>query len=263
MAGCACGAAMTGMKPVVAIMFNDWIGLAIDQIANQITKMRYVSAGQVKMPLVIRTNIGITRSHGPHHSQCLESWFLHLPGIRVIIPSTPYDAKGLLKAALRDNNPSIYMEHKKLYPVKGPVPEKEYIIPLGKADVKRKGTDVTIVTWSRMVHDALTAASKLAEHGISAEIVDPRTLVPLDKKTIIDSVKKTGHVVIAHEANKTGGAGGEISAILTEEAFEYLKAPVVRIATPDVPMPFSPPLEEYVVPNEAKIVRAVKNVLGR
>jgi len=186
-----------------------------------------------------------------------------MPGIRVIIPSTPYDAKGLLKAALRDNNPSVYMEHKKLYRVKGPVPEKEYLIPLGKADVKRKGTDVTIVTWSNMVHETLAAASRLEQRGISVEVVDPRTLNPLDKKTIIDSVKKTGHVVIAHEANKTGGAGGEISAMLTEEAFEYLKAPVLRIATPDVPIPFSPILEKYVVPDEAKIVEAVKKVLGR
>jgi 2-oxoisovalerate dehydrogenase E1 component len=262
MVGCAHGAALTGMRPVVEIMYNDWITLAMDQIVNQVAMARYVSAGRVKVPVVIRTVTGGSSSGGPHHSQCFESWFMHTPGIKVILPSTPYDAKGLLKAAIRDENPCLFMEAQALYFTKGSVPVKEYVVPLGKADVKKEGADITIITWSRMVRPSLSVADRLGKEGVGVEVVDVRTLVPLDKKTIVDSVKKTRHVLIVHEACKTGGAGAEISAIVTEEAFDYLDAPVRRVAAPDVPIPFSPPLERYVVPDETRIEGELREVLG-
>jgi|UniRef100_A0A7J3SL27 pyruvate dehydrogenase E1 component beta subunit len=261
--GCALGAALTGMKPLAEIMFMDWITLAMDQIVNHVAKMRYVSGGQAEVSMVIRAPLGAAASAGPHHSQCFEAWFIHVPGLKVAVPSTPYDAKGLLKAAIRDKNPVLYLDHKALMGIKGPVPEEEYIVPLGQADVKRKGEDVTIVAYSRMVHLALAAAEKLESQGISVEVVDPRTLVPFDKQTLINSVKKTGRVVIVHEACRTGGVAGEIMAILMEEAFDYLDAPPVRVTGLDTPIPFSPPLEKYVLPDENKIVDAVKKILGK
>lgn len=261
MIGCAHGAALTGMRPVVEIMYNDWITLAMDQIVNHVAKARYISAGRAKVPVVIRTVTGGYSSSGPHHSQCFESWFMHVPGIKVILPSTPYDAKGLLKAAIRDENPCLFMEAQALYFLKGPVPEKEYVIPLGKADLKKEGADITIITWSRMVRPSLSVADRLEKEGVGVEVVDVRTLVPLDKKTIIESVKKTGRAVVVHEACKTGGAGAEISAMLTEETFDYLESPVRRVAAPDVPIPFSPPLERYVVPDETRIEGELREAL--
>jgi len=261
MIGCAHGAALTGMRPVVEIMYNDWVTLAMDQIVNHVAKARYVSAGRVKVPVVIRTVTGGYSSSGPHHSQCFESWFMHVPGIKVILPSTPYDAKGLLKAAIRDENPCLFMEAQALYFTKGPVPEKEYVVPLGKADLKKEGADITIITWSRMVRPSLNVADRLEKEGVDVEVVDVRTLVPLDKKTIMESVKKTRLALVVHEACKTGGAGAEISAMLTEEAFDYLDGPVRRVAAPDVPTPFSPPLERYVVPDETRIEGELREAL--
>ncbi|RLI17092.1 alpha-ketoacid dehydrogenase subunit beta, partial [Candidatus Bathyarchaeota archaeon] len=235
--------------------------LAMDQIANQAAKIRYMFGGQAKVPLVIRTPFGGGVNVAAHHSQCLEAWFMHVPGLQVAVPSTPYDAKGLLKTAIRNDNPVIFCEHKLLYPITGPVPEEEYTLPFGVADVKREGTDVTIVATLYMVHKSLNAAETLRKEGINVEIVDPRTLVPLDKETIVNSVRKTGRVVIVTEDCKTAGVSAEIAAIIAEEALDYLDAPIKRVATPDVPIPFSPPLEQYVIPDEKRIVKAVKEVV--
>jgi 2-oxoisovalerate dehydrogenase E1 component len=268
--GAAVGAAATGFKPVAEIMFDDWIHLAMDGICNHLTKMRYMTGGQVNMPVVVRTACGArapVASGAAQHSQCLESWFMHVPGLYVVTPSTPYDAKGLLKTAIRGNDPVIFFEHKlcyygqvrKLYPtVITPVPEGEYTIPFGVADVKRKGEDVTVVATMMMVHKTLVAAQELAKGGISVEIIDPRTLVPFDKKAVIDSIKKTGKLVIATEDCKTAGVGAEIAAMISEEAVDYLDAPLKRVAALDVPIPYSPALEGYVVPDENKIIAAVK-----
>ena len=268
----AVGAAATGFKPVAEIMFDDWIHLAMDGICNHLTKMRYMTGGQVNMPVVIRTACGArapVASGAAQHSQCLESWFMHVPGLYVVTPSTPYDAKGLLKTAIRGNDPVIFFEHKlcyygqvrKLYPtVITSVPEGEYTIPFGVADVKRKGEDVTVVATMMMVHKTLVAAQELAKEGISVEIIDPRTLVPFDKKTVIDSIKKTGKLVIATEDCKTAGVGAEIAAMISEEAVDYLDAPLRRVAALDAPIPYSPALERYVVPDENKIIAAVKEV---
>ena len=270
--GAAIGAAATGFKPVVEIMFDDWIHIAMDGICNHLTKMRYMTGGQVTLPVVIRTACGArapVASGAAQHSQCLESWFMHVPGLYVVTPSTPFDAKGLLKTAIRGNDPVIFFEHKlcyygqvrKLFPtVITPVPEKEYTIPFGVADIKREGKDVTVVATMMMIHKALIAARKLAEEGISVEIVDPRTLVPFDKKTVIDSIKKTGKLVIATEDCKTGGVGAEIAAIISEEAIDYLDAPLKRVASLDAPIPYSPALERLIVPVESHIVAAVKEV---
>lgn len=259
--GTAVGAAITGMRPVAEIMFGDLTALAMDQIANQAAKMRYMFGGQTKCPLVIRTPFGAGVNIASHHSQSLEAWFMHVPGLYLAVPSTPYDAKGLLKTAIRGNNPVFFCEHKLLYPVEGEVPEEEYLIPFGVADVKREGADVTVVATLYMVHKALTAAKELDEEGISAEVIDPRTLTPLDKQAIIKSVKKTGRIVIVSEDCKTVGVSAEIAAIVAEEAIDYLDAPVKRVAEPDTPIPFSPPLEKYVIPSEKSIVKAVKEVI--
>ena len=259
--GAAVGAAITGMRPVAEIMFGDLTTLAMDQIANQAAKIRYMFGGQTKVPLVIRTPFGGGVNIAAHHSQCLEAWFMHVPGLQVAVPSTPYDAKGLLKTAIRNDNPVIFCEHKLLYPITGPVPEEEYTLPFGEADIKREGSDVTIVATLYMVHKALNATEKLEEEGISAEVVDPRTLVPLDKETIINSVKKTGRVVIVSEDCKTAGVSTEIAAVIAEEALDYLDAPIKRVANPDVPIPFSPPLENFVIPDENRIIEAVKQVV--
>jgi pyruvate dehydrogenase E1 component alpha subunit len=263
LAGAGLGAAMTGLRPIVEIQFVDFTPLASDQIVNQAAKVRYMFGGQYMVPLTIRTATGAEGSSAGHHSQSLEAWYMHIPGLKVVIPSTPYEAKGLLKATIRNNNPTLFLETKSLYSVKGPVPEGDYTIPLGKADIKHEGKDVTIVTWGKMVHESLKVAQKLQSEGVGVEVVDVRTLAPLDKKTILDSVRKTGHVVIAHEENKTAGAGAEISAIISEEAFSSLKAPIMRVATPDAIFPYSPPLEKSLFPNDTKIEAAVRAVLSR
>jgi len=259
--GVSVGAAMTGMHPVAEIMFGDLTTLAMDQIANQAAKIRYMFGGQAKVPLVIRTPFGGGVNIAAHHSQCLEAWFMHVPGLQVAVPSTPYDAKGLLKTAIRNDNPVIFCEHKLLYPIIGPVPEEEYTLPFGVADIKREGTDVTIVATLYMVHKSLNTAENLQKEGINAEVVDPRTLIPLDKKTIINSIKKTGRVVVVTEDCKTAGVSAEITAVIAEEALDYLDAPIKRVAMPDVPIPFSPSLEQYVIPDEKQILKAVKEVV--
>jgi pyruvate dehydrogenase E1 component beta subunit len=259
--GTAVGAAITGKRPVAEIMFGDLTALAMDQIANQAAKIRYMFGGQAKCPLVIRTPFGAGVNIASHHSQSLEAWFMHVPGLHVAVPSTPYDAKGLLKTAIRGNNPVLFCEHKLLYPIKGEVPEKEYTLPFGVADIKRDGTDATIIATLYMVHKALNAAKQLEKDGISVEVVDPRTLTPLDKQAIIKSVKKTGRLIIVSEDCKTAGVSAEIAAIAAEEAIDYLDAPIKRVAEPDTPIPFSPPLEQYVIPDEKAIIKAVKQVV--
>jgi pyruvate dehydrogenase E1 component beta subunit len=259
--GTAVGAAITGMRPVAEIMFGDLTALAMDQIANQAAKIRYMFGGQINCPLVIRTPFGAGVNIASHHSQSLEAWFMHVPGLYVAVPSTPYDAKGLLKSAIRGDNPVFFCEHKLLYPIQGEVPEEEYTVTFGIADVKREGADVTVVATLYMVHKALKAAEMLEAEGISVEVVDPRTLTPLDKQTIIKSVKKTGRTVIVSEDCKTAGVSAEIAAVVAEEALDYLDAPIKRVAEPDTPIPFSPPLEQYVIPDEKAIIKAVKEVV--
>ncbi|HVP41399.1 MAG TPA: alpha-ketoacid dehydrogenase subunit beta [Candidatus Krumholzibacteriaceae bacterium] len=259
--GAAVGAAITGMRPVAEIMFGDLIALAMDQIANQAAKIRYMFGGQAKAPMVVRTPFGAGVNIASHHSQSLEAWFMHVPGLYVAVPSTPYDAKGLLKTAIRGDNPVFFCEHKLLYPLKGMIPEEEFLVPFGKADIKREGKDVTIFATMFMVHKALAAAEQLAKSGISAEIIDPRTLTPLDKAAILASVKKTGRIVIVSEDTKTAGVSAEIAAIVAEEAVDYLDAPIKRVAEPDTPIPFSPPLESFVIPDEKRIIKAVKEIV--
>jgi acetoin:2,6-dichlorophenolindophenol oxidoreductase subunit beta len=260
--GLAVGAAMTGMHPVAEIMFGDFITLVMDQIVNQAAKMRYMTGGQVQVPLTIRATMGGGRSSGAQHSQSWHSWFAHVPGVKVVVPSTPYDAKGLLKTALREPNPVIFFEDKVMYAkVKGPVPEEEYTLPFGQADIKRAGTDVTLIALSRMVHPALAAAEKLAQEGISAEVVDPRTLTPLDEATLIASVAKTGGAVIVDEGYNRFGATAELAAVVAHGAFDYLDAPVERVGAMDVPIPFSPALEFATIPDEPKIIAAVHRIL--
>jgi len=259
--GVGVGAAITGMRPVAEIMFGDLSALAMDQICNQAAKIRYMFGGQVKVPLVIRTPFGAGVNIASHHSQSLEAWFLHTSGLYVAVPSTPYDAKGLLKTALRCDNPVFFVEHKLLYPVKGMIPEEDFTVPFGVADVKQEGEDVTIFATLYMVHRALAAAEKLRTEGVSAEVVDPRTLSPLDKQAIVKSVKKTGRIVIVTEDCKTAGVSAEIAAVVAEEALDYLDAPIKRVAEPDTPIPFSPSLEQFVIPDEKSIIRAVKETL--
>jgi len=259
--GVAAGAAITGMRPVAEIMFGDLSALAMDQIANQAAKLRYMFGGQTKVPLVIRMPFGAGVNIAAHHSQSLEAWFMHVPGLKIAMPSTPYAAKGLLKTAIRDDNPVMFFEHKLLYSVKGPVPEEEYTVPFGVADVKREGEDVTVFATLYMVHKSLAAAEELSKQGISAEVVDPKTLVPLDKQAIVNSVKKTGRIVIVTEDCKTGGVSAEIAAVVAEEAIDYLDAPVKRVAEPDTPIPFSPPLEKFVIPDENRIIKAVREIV--
>jgi pyruvate dehydrogenase E1 component beta subunit len=259
--GTAVGAAITGMRPVAEIMFGDLTALAMDQICNQAAKIRYMFGGQASCPLVVRTPFGAGVNIASHHSQSLESWFMHVPGLYVAAPSSPYDAKGLLKTAIRGSNPVFFCEHKLLYPIEGEVPEHEYLLPFGKADLKKEGADVTLVAISYMVHKALNAAALLQKEGIDVEVVDPRTLTPLDKATITGSVKKTGRLVIVSEDCRTGGVSAEIAALVAEEALDYLDAPIKRVASPDTPIPFSPPLEQFIIPNEQSIIKAVKEVV--
>ncbi len=260
--GAATGAALVGMRPVAEIMFMDFTTIAMDQLVNQAAKIRFMFGGKAKVPLVLRTPAGCGTGAAAHHSQSLEAWFVHVPGLKVVMPSTPYDVKGLLLASIRDDNPVVFVEHKLLYKIKGPVPEEEYTIPLGVADVKRPGRDVTIVATSIMVHRALEAAETLTQEGVEAEVVDPRTLKPFDDETITASVIKTGKVLIVHEACKTGGVGAEIAArIMDSEAFDYLDAPIKRLAGLDIPVPYNRTLERHMVPQVENIVAAVRDLM--
>ena len=260
--GLSVGAAMTGMHPVPEIMFGDFITLVMDQIVNQAAKKRYMTGGQVEVPITIRATMGGGRSSGAQHSQSWHAWFAHVPGLKVVIPSTPYDAKGLLKTALRDPNPVLFFEDKVMYhKIKGSVPEGEYLIPFGKADIKRAGTDVTLVALSRMIHPTLLVAERLAAEGINAEVIDPRTLTPLDEETLVKSVIKTGGAVIVDEGYNRFGATAELAAVIAYGAFDYLDAPIERLGAMDVPIPFSPVLEFATIPDEEKIVAAVHRIL--
>lgn len=259
--GAGVGAAITGMRPVAEIMFGDLSALAMDQIANQAAKIRYMFGGQASCPLIIRTPFGAGVNIASHHSQSLEAWFMHVPGLQVAVPSTPYDAKGLLTTALRGNNPVFFCEHKLLYPIEGEVPEEEYTVPFGAAEIKRKGSDVTVVATMYMVHKALKAAAALENEGVNVEVIDPRTLTPLDKNTIIDSVKKTGKMVVVSEDCKTAGVSAEIASVIAEEAIDFLDSAIKRVTTADTPIPFSPPLEQYIIPDERTIVKAIKEIM--
>jgi acetoin:2,6-dichlorophenolindophenol oxidoreductase subunit beta len=261
--GMGVGAAMTGMHPVVDIMFGDFLGIVMDQIANQAAKVHYMSGGKLKVPMVIRTTLGATRRSAAQHSQSLHAWVSHIPGLKVVLPSTPYDAKGLLKTAIRDENPVVFFEDKMMYQLKGPVPETEYTIPFGVADVKRVGTDITIVATSSMVQVALGAADNLLQLGISAEVVDPRTTFPLDKETLIESAKKTSRAIVVDEGYERYGVTAELAAIIAEGAFYYLDAPVKRMGAMDVPVPFSPVLEDQTVPTPATVTEMAKALCGR
>lgn len=260
--GMAVGAALLGTRPVVDLQYDDFLPLALDHIMNDAAKMRYMYGGKGKVPMVIRTFFGAGTNAGCSHSQSLEASVLNCPGLKVVMPSTPADAKGLLKTAIRDDDPVIFFEHRLLYATKGKVPDGEYVIPLGQADVKREGRDVTVVATAMMVHKALEAAVELSKDGIEMEVLDPRSLLPLDCEALLNSVKKTGRLLIAHEACKTGGMGGEIAAIAAKEAFGYLDAPIERICAPDIPVPFSPPLENYYIPKKEDIVDTVRKMIS-
>ncbi len=261
--GIGVGAAMTGMRPVVDIMFGDFIGLAMDQIVNQAAKVHYMSGGKLKVPLVVRTTLGATRRSAAQHSQSLHAWVSHVPGLKVALPSTPYDAKGLLKTAVRDENPVIFFEDKMMYQLKGLVPEGEYTIPFGVADVKRPGSDISIVATSSMVQVALAAAEMLEKLDISAEVIDPRTTFPLDKQTLIESAKKTSRAIVIDEGYERYGITAEIASVIADGAFYYLDAPVKRMGAMDVPVPFSPVLEDQTVPTATSVVALAKTLCGR
>ncbi len=261
--GLGVGAAMTGMRPVVDIMFGDFITLAMDQIVNQAAKVHYMSGGKLRVPLVVRTTMGATRRSGAQHSQSLYAWVAHIPGLKVVLPSTPADAKGLLKSAIRDDSPVVFFEDKMMYQLKGPVPEGDHTVPLGVAEVKRAGTDVTIVATSSMVHVALEAAARLEGEGISAEVVDPRTLLPLDAATLVASAKKTGRVIVVDEGYRQYGVTGEIASVITEGAFDHLDGPVRRVGAMNVPVPFSPVLEDQTVPTATAVTEAARQLCGR
>lgn len=257
--GSAVGAAVAGLRPVPEIMFVDFVGVCLDELLNQAAKMHYMFGGKAKVPLTLRMACGAGVGAAAQHSQSLEAFMCHIPGLKVVMPATAADAKGLLKSAIRDDNPVIYLEHKALLGVTGEVPEGEYTIPLGKADIKREGKDVTILAYSMMLHKALAAAETLAQEGIEAEVIDPRTLVPFDKETLYKSIEKTGRLVIVHEAVKQGGFGGEIAAMVAEECFDSLDASIKRVAAPFSPIPFASNLEAAYIPDEAKIIEAVKS----
>ena len=258
--GIGVGGAMTGMRPIVDIMFGDFIALALDQIVNQAAKVHYMSGGKLRVPLVVRTTLGATRRTAAQHSQSLQAWVSHVPGLKVALPSTPYDAKGLLKTAIRDDNPVIFFEDKMMYQLKGPVPEEEYTIPFGVADIKRTGDDITLVATSSMVQIALAAAELLEGIGISAEVVDPRTTFPLDKETLIASARKTSRAIVLDEGYQRYGVTAELAAVIAEGAFYYLDAPVKRMGAMDVPVPFSPALEDLTVPTAASVVEVAKSL---
>lgn len=261
--GLGVGAAATGIRPVIELQFSDWITLASEMIINQAAKMRYMFGGVLEMPLVIRAPVGGYLSAGAQHSNSFESMFSFVPGIKVIMPSTPYDAKGLLKSAIRDNNTVLFLEHKKLYGMKGDVPEEEYTLPIGEAAIRREGQDVTIVTYAFMVGKSMAAAEKLSLEGIEAEVIDLRTVDPLDREMILASVKKTSRLVVVQETWKDCSISSEVAALVAENALDYLDAPIVRVGAKDVPIPFSPVLEEFVLPKEEDIVNAVHKVMDR
>jgi len=258
--GLAVGAAMTGMRPVVEIMFNDFTTLASDQIVNQAAKLRYMTAGQCKVPLVIRTAMGAGRRAAAQHSQSLQAWYAHIPGLKVVMPSTPEDAKGLLKSAIRDENPVIFMEDKMMYAQKGPLPEGDYTIPFGQARIHRTGKDATIVCTSSMLYPSLEAAERLAAEGIDVEVIDPRTVSPLDENALIESAIKTGHVLVVDEGYQSFGVTAEIAARIMQGAFDYLDEPVYRLGAADVPVPFAPSLEDLTIPSADRIVEIVKEL---
>lgn len=259
--GACVGAALTGMRPIAEIMFIDFTTACMDMIFNQMAKMHYMFGGQGRVPMVLRVNVGAGRCAAAQHSQSFHSIFMHMPGLYVAAPSTPYDAKGLMLESIRNDNPVIFVEHKKLYVEKGPVPEEQYTIPFGQADIKREGRDITVVATHAMVGRALKAAEDLAKDGIEVEIVDLRTLTPLDKKTIFDSVKKTGRLLVADEDYKTCSVASEIAALAAEEIIYDLKAPVARVCSPDTPVPFSPPLEQAYIPEVKDLVPAVQRLM--
>ncbi len=258
--GLGVGAAMAGMRPVVDIMFGDFITLTMDQMVNQAAKVHYMSGGKWKVPMVMRTTLGATRRSAAQHSQSLHAWFCHVPGLKVVLPSTPYDAKGLLKSAIRDDNPVVFFEDKMMYKHKGVVPEEEYTIPLGVADVKREGEDITLIATSSMVQVALGAAALLQDAGVSAEVVDPRTMWPLDEKTLIESVRKTSRCIVLDEGYERYGVTAELASVVATGAFYDLDAPVRRMGAMHVPIPFSPPLEDVTVPTEQSVFDAAKSM---
>ena len=259
--GSSLGAAITGLVPVVDMHFADFVTCAMDEVVNQIAKSRYMFGGQIACPLTLRMPYGIGKSAGGHHSNSVEAWFVNTPGLKVCLPSTPADARGLLKTAIRDPDPVLIFEHRALYRVQGEVPAEETLVPLGSADVKRAGTDVTVIATARMVGEALLAAEMLAEEGISAEVVDPRSLVPLDRATLAASVAKTHRVVIAEEGPMRGSAGAWLAWVVMEQSFDELDAPIARVAAPDVPIPFSPPMEAFVTAHAGQIVAAARELM--
>jgi pyruvate/2-oxoglutarate/acetoin dehydrogenase E1 component len=261
--GLGVGAAMTGLRPVVDIMFGDFLTLVMDQLANQAAKTHYMSGGKMKVPLTLRTTMGATRRSAAQHSQSLHAWVAHVPGLKVVLPSTPADAKGLLKTAIRDDNPVVFIEDKMDYTVKGEIPDGEYTIPFGVADIKRAGEDVTIVATSSMVRVALAAAEQLEAEGISAEVIDPRTLVPLDEDAFVRSAKKTGRAIVVDEGHRSYGVSAELAAVIADRAFYDLDAPVKRVGAMDVPIPFSPPLEDETVPTPETVAAAARELCGR
>lgn len=269
--GAALGAAMMGMRPVAEIMFGDFLGCAGDQLINQVAKARYMSGGKARVPLTIRVTTGAPGAAAAQHSQSPESWFMNVPGLKIVTPATPADAKGLLKSAIRGEDPVLFFEHKMLYAARGEVPEGEYLVEFGKANVLREGSDVTIIAIGGMVQHALAAAEELGRGGrpaaptarpLSCEVIDPRTLVPLDAQTLVDSVKKTGRCVIAHEAHRRSGPGAEIAAVIAEQALDWLDAPIQRVAAKNVPLPYAPALENFVLPGKEDIMEAVLKVMN-
>jgi pyruvate dehydrogenase E1 component beta subunit len=261
-AGCAGGAALMGYRPIAEIMFGDFLTLTADHMVNITSKMRWVLGGNADVPIVYRTAYGAGVAAGLHHSQSLEAWFAHIPGMKVVMPSTPADAKGLLKASIRDNDPVLFMEHKFLYKrLKGPVPEEEYVTPIGKGDIKREGDDISIIATGAMVHQGLEAAKILEKDGIQAEVVDPRTILPLDEDIILQSVEKTGGAIIVHEAPTTGGFGGEIAALLADKGIDFLDGPVKRVGALFCPIPSCPEMEQHYLPNAERIVQAARDII--
>jgi acetoin:2,6-dichlorophenolindophenol oxidoreductase subunit beta len=261
--GLAIGAATAGLRPIVEIMFIDFITLAMDQLVNHAAKLHYMSGGQLKIPLTVRVQCGVSGNMGAHHSQSLEAWLAHVPGLKVVMPSNPADAKGLLKASIRDDNPVVFVEHRGLYWTRGEVPEGDHVVPIGKAAVARNGDDLTIVATAKMLPATLEAAEELSSSGISVEVIDPRTLSPLDVGTIVNSVKKTSRLILVHEAVEQGGIGAEIATRVQKETFYYLDSPVARVAAPFAPVPASPALENSFVPTKVEIIRAVQVALNR
>jgi pyruvate dehydrogenase E1 component beta subunit len=260
--GAGLGAALVGMRPVAEIMFSDFVTVAMDQVVNQAAKARYMSGGKARVPLTIRIVNGAPGSAAAQHSQSPEAWFMNVPGLKIAIPATPYDAKGLLKTAIRGEDPVLFFEHKMLYAAKGEVPEEDYTVPFGEAVIRREGSEATIIAIGGVLPAVLDAADQLATQGISVEVVDPRTLVPLDVATLVESIKRTNRAIIVHEAHRRAGPGAEIAAILAEEAIAYLDAPVIRVATKNVPFPYNPELEKFILPEVNDIIRAVQGVVN-